>query len=259
MHELTLAFAGPGGLRLEVRYRLGDRDFFLRRRLRVLDAEHRGHYLDRLWSLDTSLRTPATVLKAGGFGQPVALLVPGGGAFVGLEWPAADNRLERAGETTRVRCGDFMGEVIGPEGVAGEDVVLAVTPDAHVKGWFLAYLDTIRASKLRPYTLCNSWYDLRSAEYRGSPDHVMNEENVLRIARRLQERMVARHGITLDALSSTTAGTSTAPTGSCGRHSSRGLAPIVDQLATTHTRLAYGTDPPAAIPSAKMSVERAHG
>ena len=263
VHELTLAFAGPGGLRLEVRYRLGDRDFFLRRRLRVLDAEHRGHYLDRLWSLDTSLRTPATVLKAGGFGQPVALLVPGGGAFVGLEWPAADNRLERAGETTRVRCGDFMGEVIGPEGVAGEDVVLAVTPDAHVKGWFLAYLDTIRAGKLRPYTLYNSWYDLRSAEYpRVAPDHVMNEENVLRIARRLQERMVARHGITLDAFvlddgwdvyrSDWQLRPAQLP---------RGLAPIVDQLATTHTRLGvwYGPTGGYSFRKERVSWMRAHG
>ena len=41
---------------------------------------------------------------------------------------------------------------------------------------------------LRPYTLYNSWYDLRSAEYpRVTPDHVMNEENVLRMARLLRE------------------------------------------------------------------------
>jgi hypothetical protein len=199
--HLTLTFAGPEGLGVEVRYRLGDGDFFVRRRVRVFDTKDRRHFVERLWSLDAEVRTPAATLKAGGFGQPIALLpAAGGGAFLGLEWPAADNRLEQRGEKGHVRCGDAMGEVIGPEGVAGEDVVLAVTPDARVKLWFLDYLDTVRVARLRPYTLYNTWYDLRSAEYpKVAPDHVMNEENVLRIARRLRERMVERHGITLDA------------------------------------------------------------
>ena len=128
--------------------------------------------------------------RAGGSASPSPCHAPRGGAFVGLEWPAADNRIERADGTTRVRCGDVMGEMIGPRGGRrGETSVLAVTPDSRVKGWFLAYLDTIRAGKLRPYTLYNSWYDLRSAEYpRVAPDHVMNEENVLRIARLLREQ-----------------------------------------------------------------------
>lgn len=200
-HELTLTFAGPEGLGAVIRYRLADGDFFVRRRVRILDAKDRRHFVDRLWSLDAELRTPAATLKNGGFGQPVALLpAAGGGAFLGLEWPAADNRLERRGETPFLRCGDAVGEVIGPEGVAGEDIVLAVTPDTRVKLWFLDYLDSIRVAKLRPYTLYNSWYDLRSAEYpKVAPDHVMNEENVLRIARRLREQMVEKHGITLDA------------------------------------------------------------
>jgi hypothetical protein len=64
----------------------------------------------------------------------------------------------------------------------------------------MQYVDTIRAGTLRPYTLYNSWYDLRSAEYpKVKPSQVMNEENVRRIVGLLQTNMVEKHGIALDA------------------------------------------------------------
>jgi hypothetical protein len=124
----------------------------------------------------------------------------GGGAFSGLEWPSADNVLSVDSRGTRLRCGQEIGERVDDRGITGEWAALAVTPDERVKHWFSRYLDEIRAAPLRPTTLYNTWYDLRSAEYpRVKPHQVMNEENVLRIARLIRENMVERHGITLDA------------------------------------------------------------
>lgn len=202
--RLSFLMSGPEGLMVESVYTLPPRGYWLRRTLRVFDPQGRGHFLHAVAPLDAvvsgSLNTPAHLLKSGGFGQPIAVTFGHDAGFFGLEWPAADNRAELVEGGVRVRCGQEIGEVITPEGIVSEPVVMAATPDARVKHWFLQYLDSVRAAPLRPYTLYNSWYDLRSAEYpRVAPDRVMNEENVLRIARLLRENMVEKHGITLDA------------------------------------------------------------
>ncbi len=51
-----------------------------------------------------------------------------------------------------------------------------------------------------PYTLYNSWYDLRSADYPKVPkDAIMNEKNVLRIWDEIRTNMIEEHDIHLDA------------------------------------------------------------
>ena len=121
--------------------------------------------------MDATSRAAAEIVKDGGFGQPAAWkLSPAAGAFAGLEWPAADNRI-RAGRDGRARlsCGQEIGERIGPAGIAGDWAVLAATPDARVRHWFFTYLDAVRVAPLRPYILYNSWYDLRSRELSKEP------------------------------------------------------------------------------------------
>lgn len=208
--EWSLLFEGPAHLGLELTVRLNDGTRTLRRRLRVFERPHplpysksegtSGHLLHALYAYDARLSGSARVIKTGGFGQPAALSLEGGGAFGGLEWPSADNTLTDEGGSLRLRCGQEIGERVDDRGIDGEWAALALTPDDRVKEGFIRYLDEIRAAPLRPYTLYNTWYDLRSAEYpRVEPRQVMNEENVLRIARLLRENMVERHGITLDA------------------------------------------------------------
>jgi hypothetical protein len=242
---LWLDLRGPGGLAIEVVHTLPPDALWVRRQMRVSDPGNHGHFLHALYTLDAALAEPARVIKRGGFGQPVALATGAGGSFMGLEWPSADNAASEIAGTLRVRCGQEMGELITLAGVVGEPVVLAVTPDARVKHWFTEYLDDIRAAPLRPYTLYNSWYDLRSAEYpRVTPDHVMNEENILRIARLVRENMVEKHGITLDAFvlddgwdvyeSDWVLRSAQFP---------RGLAPIAAELRRTNTRLGLWVGP----------------
>jgi len=261
---LALAFEGPDGLGLEVRWEIGATADVLRRRIRVFDPKGRNHLLDRLWTLDAVVRTPARVLKAGGFGQPVALAADNTGAFLGLEWPAADNRAAAEGGTLRVRCGEEMGELITTGGVEGESVAVGVTPDERVKLHFDAYLDTIRAGRLRPYTLYNSWYDLRAADYPRPipPDRVMNEANVRRIASLLRADMVERHGITLDAFVLDDGWDVYASDWVLRPEQfPHGLAPIAAELAATKTRLGMWLGPTGGYSARRTRVDwmRAHG
>lgn len=95
--ELVLGARGPEGLALEVTYSLAGGGWALRRQLRIADPLARGHFLHAIAPLDAVLAGPLTPVHGGGFGQPVAFLLASGGAFAGLEWPAADNRWEPAG------------------------------------------------------------------------------------------------------------------------------------------------------------------
>ena len=200
--DLVLYFKGRDiPLELRLTYRLAPGDFFVRRRLEVLDPGGPRHFLQRIWTIDAALGGSAEIVKDGGFGQPAAWkLSPSTGAFAGLEWPAADNRL-RAGRDGRAQliCGQEIGERIGPAGIAGDWAVLAVTPDARVRHWFFAYLDRVRVAPLRPYMLYNSWYDLRSPELAKEPGTVMNEANVLRIIDLFRRNMTEKYGLRLDA------------------------------------------------------------
>jgi hypothetical protein len=246
---LSLVFDGPSDLNLEVQYTLGAKANYLRKRLRVFEGVHKqyssnvdsptGHLLQALYPVDALLKDTVKVQKAGGFGQPVALEVGGGGAFAGLEWPAADISIAADGGRQRLRAGQDLGEAIDFKGVWGESAVLAVTPDPYVKLWFGRYCDDIRVVKRRPYTLYNSWYDLRSAEYpRVKPHQVMNEENVLRIAKLVRENMVEKHGITMDAFMLDDGwDVYKSPWDLRKAQFPNGLAPIVAELKKTNTRL----------------------
>lgn len=265
--QVTFLLEGPEGLMVESAYTLPPDGYWLRHTIRVFDPKGRGHFLHAVTPFDGVVTVlgdqRASIVKTGGFGQPVALALGREGGFFGLEWPAADNRAELVEGGVRVRCGQEIGEVITPEGVVSEPVVMAATPDARVKHWFGQYLDSVRVAPLRPYTLYNSWYDLRSAEYpRVAPDRVMNEENVLRIARLLRENMVERHGITLDAF--------VLDDGWDVYESDwvlrpvqfpHGLAPIVDELRLCGTRLGiwYGPTGGYSFRRKRVGWMREHG
>ena len=95
----SLTFDGPDKLGLELIYRLPAGAHYLRRQLRVFDPQARGHFLHYLWSLDAEVMgkvvgkgSPAVVVKAGGFGQPIALL-PNGPAGAAPLSPSSGLRL----------------------------------------------------------------------------------------------------------------------------------------------------------------------
>jgi hypothetical protein len=187
-------------LLVRMTYRLLPDAFVVRRQLSVADTTLAGHFLQTIEPLDCRILERFAVVKAGGFGQPVALEFRGGGVFFGLEYPAAENSIVEEKDCLHIRCAQEMGVRIGKEWVEGEWVAVGLTPDREVKRWFMKYVDEIRVAPVKPYTLYNSWYDLRSAEYpKVAEANVMNETNIMRIIGLMRKNMIEKHGIPLDA------------------------------------------------------------
>ena len=199
--ELCLFFEGintPFDLRLT--YQLEPGAFYIRRKVALKDSSFGLHFLHKIWTYHSIVFGDATVIKVGGFGQPIALQYNDGGAFFGLEYPTSENilHLKEKGET-QILCVQEIGERIGKAWIESEWAVAALTPNNYVKYWFLKYVDKIRVAALKPYTLYNSWYDLRSPDITEDPLTVMNEENVMRIIGKFRKNMIEKHGLNLDA------------------------------------------------------------
>jgi hypothetical protein len=199
--ELNLFFKGlNSSLELQITYRLEQDAFYIKRKIAVRDSRSGRHFLRWVWPRRGLVFGNVTILKYGGFGQPLALQHKQGGAFFGLEYPTSVNSLRpvERGKAT-LRCGQELGERIGSSWLESEWVVEGLSPNPHVKLWFWKYLDRIRVAPLKPFLLYNSWYDVRAPEIVKSPAHVINDKNLLRIIESFKKEMVETHGLKLDA------------------------------------------------------------
>ena len=208
---LTLYFKGRNNpFHLRIFYSLETEDWYFRRKIAIRDTSQGLHFLHEARALDASLprvldrrtgESEIEILKEGGFGQPVALRYGSGGAFAGMEYPIAENTAGfDALKRIHITCSDLIGRKISTEWMETEPVVMGLSPDSRVKFWFMEYVERIRVHPAEPYTLYNSWYDLRSAEYPNVPESShMNEANVMRMIGLVKENMTEKHGIHLDA------------------------------------------------------------
>jgi hypothetical protein len=199
--ELALHFKRER-IPLEVRltYRVEPNTFFVHRQLAVRDVEFGAHFLRWIWPRRGYISGKTSLLKAGGFGQPVALLKEGGGTFFGLEYPTAENSLRHTtAGNLELKCGQVIGERIGTSWIKSEWVVQGLAPNVQVKQWFWKYLTRIRVAPIKPYLLYNSWYDLRAPVMVRDPSRALTEGNILRTIESFRQRMVNERGIKLDA------------------------------------------------------------
>ncbi|HUL43104.1 MAG TPA: alpha-galactosidase [Bacteroidota bacterium] len=245
--ELVLFLKGrENPIDLRITYRLKKGEFFVRRNIAVMDTAFGHHFLRWMWTRSGYVNGVKSILKSGGFGQPVALLLEHGGAFFGLEYPTAENSITALGRGEEVlKCGQEFGEQISGTWLESEWVVEGITPDTYVKNWFFKYVDAIRVAPLRPYTLYNSWYDLRSPEYPKVPqDHWMSEESALGMAKLLRENMIEKHDIRLDAFVLDD-GWDVYESDWLLRQAQwpRGLLPLADELKKTNTTLGLWMGP----------------
>ena len=200
--ELRLFFSGVGHrLRLMITYRLEPRAFYVKRSIALMDSGATGHFVRFFWPLNSKVTGVSRVVKDGGFGQPVAVTTRNSGAFFGLEYPASYNMIEAGAKGVfTIRCGEEFGERVGKNWIQSNWGVEGITPDTFVKLWFDRYVNDIRVAPLRPYSLYNSWYDLRSPEYpRWSKDNIMSEQTSFKMVDILRRNMIEKHGIKLDA------------------------------------------------------------
>ncbi len=244
--QLNLFFKGIGlPFRLEVSYELDSAAFYVHRRISISDTVDGLQYLRRIWTTDVFIKHGYEVVKDGGFGQPVALTSRHGGSFWGLEYPAGINHVTVRGKDVRIKCGEVFGKRIGSAWTRSHWAVEGLTPNRYVKLWFMRYVTRIRVVPAQPYTLYNTWFDLRSPRYPGiTPDHIMNQANIVRIIDELRKNMIEKHGIRLNAFvlddgwdkyeSDWKLRSTTFP---------NGLKPIVDDLKKTNTVLGLWLSP----------------
>ncbi len=214
---------------LRLTYSLKTNEFFARRKITLKDETLTGHYLDRIHTRkgrfsffaaeseetasftisiedfegggkidqdEKSKMSNFEILKAGEFGQPVAIKLQDAGAFGGIEYPTSVNHITNNG----IDFFQYLGEQIKDKPVEGDWAVLGITPEPYVKKWFYQYIKAIRVAPAKPYIMYNSWYDLRSADYPKIPeDAVMNEQNVTRIWNLVRENFIEKNNIKIDA------------------------------------------------------------
>ena len=263
--ELDLYFKGIDlPFRLEMSYRVDSAAFYVHRRISIRDTISGLNYLRRIWALNATLKGRYSVVKDGGFGQPVALVgVRGGCSFWGLEYPASENSVHAHDGKVRIKCGEEFGKRIGKSWTRSHWVVEGLAPGKYVKLWFMKYVKRIRVVPAEPYTLYNTWYDLRSPRYPGiTSDHIMNQTNIMRIIDLLRQNMIEKHGIKLNAFvlddgwdkyeSDWKLRASTFP---------NGLKPIVDDLKKTNTTLGLWLGPVGGYSFRNLRVDwmKAHG
>lgn len=201
-NSLQLFFDGPSTIKLILTYSIGDQNNYLRRNIEVYDSVYGEHFLHKISARKGKINARVKDIdNFGGFGQPLAFEMDNGSAFIGLEYPTSTNNIFSGDNHTEIDCFRYFGKQIGKEPIASENVIIALFPDKAIKKHFMDYVSEIAVTPAKPYTLYNSWYDLRAADYpRPVPkEYIMNEENVFKIIDLIKENMIDKHSIKLDA------------------------------------------------------------
>lgn len=209
--ELLLTMvAVDNPLQVVLVYHLSPGKFYFRKKVEVRDTFQQVHFLqtistlkgyaDFLYTRAPGVKAPVTVINPGGFGQPLAVVAGKAGVFLGVEYPSSINtgKLER--DRLAIELTQEIGQKINNEPLSSEWTVISLLPEPYPQSWFYDYLKDIRVAPAEPYTLYNSWYDLRSPEYPGvKPANIMNDENIFRIIDLFKKNMIEKHNIHMDA------------------------------------------------------------
>jgi len=199
--NLELIFDGEKNpFEIKITYKLKPEKFYFKRKIAIRDLNKKLHFLHWLWSRYGYIDGEITVIKSGGFGQPVALKIGDLGMFLGLEYPSGENFLSSINNRVELKCGQEFGMKIESAWIESEWVVCGISPDFRVKNWFFKYLQDIRVAPLKSYLLYNSWYDLRAPEMVKEPPRAMTEKNVLHTIDSFERKLYREKGLALDAL-----------------------------------------------------------
>ncbi len=196
---MRLDFKGKGRLNLTISliYQFPEGKYYFRRKIEVSRLNKGNHFLRKIYPVNYSLKgdDDIRIVKKGGYGQPVGFLYKEKGYFFGLEYPTSFNSVKN----NVLRCWQYIGEKIGDKPVSSDWVIVGITPDKDLKRWFFKYLDDIRVSKLKPFVLYNSWYDLEAPEMVENEKNIMNEKNTLRIYNLFKKIMMNKYKVKLDS------------------------------------------------------------
>lgn len=116
-------------------------------------------------------------------GSPVA----GGGMFLGVEMPGAQNALDGS---TGARIGFPCRLELSPRQPYSFAAVAGVAPAGQLRRAFLCYIERERARPARPFLHYNGWYDL---------GYSVNASNVFDVVTRFDEELVRKRGVPVQA------------------------------------------------------------
>lgn len=200
-------------IQLRISYQLLRGKFYARRQIAVRDTVKKSNWLDTFISRSGKVSDGNAgghrgdrirenrIVKPGSFGQPCAIDFASGGAFFGIEYPAATTTIKAGHENTfNLFCKEIIGTIVKDQWVNSKWVVEGLAPDHYVKQWFFKYLPDISVAPDTPYALYNSWYDLRSPAFKDvAAEHIMNEKNIMHIIDLFKKNMIDPYGIHLNA------------------------------------------------------------
>jgi len=222
-----------------------DKNYF-KRTVGIRDTVENIHFLRKIHARKGKISEGYEVVKEGSYGQPAAIKYGSKGVFFGLEFPTSTNTIK----DNEINSYQYIGKKIGSDWINSEKVVLALYPDERVKYHFFNYLADIRVHPLEPYTLYNSWYDLRSEiyterlsdnlkKYGFDPENVvMSEENVFNIIESIRENFTEKNDIEMDAFVLDDGwDVYESPWELRNKEFPNGMKPIADELAKTDTDL----------------------
>ncbi|NQT27248.1 alpha-galactosidase [candidate division KSB1 bacterium] len=196
-------------LQLSMTYLIEPDNYYVKRKIAIRDTLFQKHFLHQIRPLDARLNPPEElkIIKEGGFGQPVAFQFKNRGVFYGLEYPASTNTIKLNNENSyQLTCAKYVGKKISSDWIESDWVVLGFTPDTYVKKWFMDYVDDLKVAPNTPYTLYNTWYDLRSENYPVGgytkwlqEENYMNKRNVLRLYQSIRKNFIDKYDVPLNA------------------------------------------------------------
>ncbi|HKE27582.1 MAG TPA: hypothetical protein VKB88_34740 [Bryobacteraceae bacterium] len=171
---------GGRGPEIDLTYELKPDDFYTRQWLKLRKPAQSSYFVDsasvfkNAWGLAS--------FSLGGYGQPLFA----DDLFFGLEYPTGISRAENG----VVDLGGRVGINVPDDGYTTESAVIGVAPSGLVHRQFLDYVDRIRAARVRPYLLYNTWYDLQRL--------AMNHSNTLERVPALQ-KLIQPYSLHLDS------------------------------------------------------------
>ena len=191
--QLSLNFELEGyqtSLEVTEKYEIASEDFYIRKYLEVKDTSYGIHFLDKIIVEDLTIENSS--YSHGQFGQPVF----DNDIFLGVEYPAAENKIEK----DHLKVGYVVGQKIDNNLYPSYPSILgaSVSPDK-LEETFLFYVDRIKVNGNRPYILYNSWYDFRNPAIAEDSSSIMNEKNVLLRINTFKEYLFNKYNIALNA------------------------------------------------------------
>ncbi len=172
---------GRGGTKVDLVYELKPDDFFMRQWVTMPKPQQGTLFIDSVSVAKNEWGLPR--FSQGGFGQPLFT----DDVFLGEEYPTAINQAHGS----EVDLGGYVGLNIPAEGFTSEPAVFGVAPTGLVHQQFLAYVDRMRVTPVKPFALYNSWYDLQRL--------AMNHDNTLARVPVLNDMLFKKYGVHMDS------------------------------------------------------------